>query len=261
MLKRILIIFFVLTIFVLLWQFGETYISNERLLRGDTGLEAFIPTPTSILNSLVSDRLIILTELGYTLGRAFSGLFFGIVLAFFMAILFLFYKSLRNIFYPISFGLNSFPVVGLAPLIILIFGQGSGLGIVFISTIICYFPILVALDRGFKETDKELVEFMYVLNASRSQVLLKVQLPLAMPYFLMALRLAVPASIIGATMGEWLGTRNGIGQIITIALYQLKPALLYSSLLSVTLVCLGSVGLILFVEKNFMPWKKEYQAE
>ena len=111
------------------------------------------------------------------------------------------------------------------------------------------------MDTALKETDKDLLDLMHVWNATPLQTFLKLRLPLALPYLFLSIKLAIPASIIGATMGEWLGTRNGIGQLITVALYQLKPGLLYASLITVALVSIILISLISAVQSTIFTWK------
>jgi len=248
-------IFLFVAVVIVFWQFGETHLSNLRQLDGHTGLEAFIPTPVSIYQTFVNQGGLIVYELSHTLYRALIGIIIGILFAFLVSVFFALSKSLRELLFPVSFALNSFPIVGFAPLIILIFGQGSNMAIIFISALVCYFPVLVALDSAFENTDRELLNFIKVLNASKIQMLFKVQIPLAVPNFMMSLKLAIPASIIGATLGEWLGTRNGIGQLITVSLYQLKPSLLYASLISVTATCFLVLFIISFLQKFLLKWK------
>jgi len=256
MVKRTIIVLITIIILLLVWQISEDAVNRVRVESGRTGLEAFIPSPLTILKTFQNDGHIIFSETMFTLERAGIGFLLGTVFAFIIATLFLLLPFLRNVFFPIAFAINSFPIVGLAPVVILAFGQGSWFSIVFIATLISYFPTLISLDSSFRETDKELLELMHVFNASRWQIIRKVRLPLAMPYFLLAMKLAIPASIIGATMGEWLGSRNGIGQIITISLYQLKPGLLYASLFSVAGVIIFFLLLLYIVEQKFFPWRR-----
>ncbi len=261
MIKKFLITLVVFFAILFAWQIVENIINEKRLAEGRTGLEAFIPSPLTILDTFKNQGDIIAYETLFTLKRAGAGFVFGTILALLMAIIFLLFPLLRNIFFPIAFTINSFPIVGLAPVVILAFGQGSWFSIVFIAILISYFPTLISLDSSFRETDKELLDLMHVFNANRWQTISKIRLPLAMPYLILAMKLAIPASIIGATMGEWLGSRNGIGQIITISLYQLKPGLLYASLFSIAGVIIFFLILLHIVEQKFFPWRRANHAK
>ncbi|MEK7641619.1 MAG: ABC transporter permease subunit [Patescibacteria group bacterium] len=254
--KKTLSIFLFICAFLFLWQLIENAVDYHRIENDDTSIELFIASPHTIIKTFVVDGGVILSNLGYTLARAGGGLLLGILLAFVVSIVFLFFPTVRNIGFPFSFAMNSFPIVGFAPLIILAFGQGSWFSIVFVSMIISYFPILVGLDSSFRNVSKDILEVMRVFNATQKQMLFKIFLPSAIPGFLTALRLAIPASIIGATIGEWLGVRTGIGQLITVAMYQLRPGLLYASLISVTVAGVICVGILVFVEKKLLVWKQ-----
>ncbi len=254
--KKILITFIVILILISVWQIVENKLNVSRVSRDETSLEAFIPSPLSIVKSFINDGSTILFEMRYTFFRATLGLAVGIIVAFLMFILLLLFPALRKVIFPVTIAINSFPIVGLVPVIILTFGQGSWLAIVFISALISYFPVLIGLDYSIKNTSRELIDVMNVLNASKKQIISKVYLPLALPNLFSSLRLAIPASIIGATIGEWLGIRTGIGQLITVALYQLKPGLLYASLISIVLVSMILIWLLSFSEKYFLPWKQ-----
>lgn len=257
MFKKIFISIFIFFILLTIWQVVEDRVNVQRLENNETALEAFIPTPLTIIKTLNNNWHNILTELMYTLRNSFFGFIIGVILAVIFAVIFLFLPFIRNLIFPISFAINSFPVIGFAPAVILIFGQGSYWSIIFISTLICYFPTLISMDTAFRETDKDLIELMHVLNASKLQILFKVRLPMAMPYLFLSMKLAIPASIIGATIGEWLGARHGIGQLITISLYQLKPGLLYASLISITIASTFSILILMGIQYFLFPWKRK----
>jgi len=255
MIKKVVLTLLTFFILLFIWQIAEDRVNVKRLENDQTALEAFIPTPLTILKTFANDWQNIVKELSYTLEKAGLGFAFGVIFAVLAACIFIFLPFIRNLIFPLAFAINSFPIVGFAPAIVLIFGQGSYVSIVFISALICYFPTLISLDTAFRETDRDLLELMEVLNASKWQTLFKVRLPLAIPYLFLSMKLAIPASVIGATIGEWLGSRNGIGQLITIALYQLKPGLLYASLISITIVSTLSILILSIIEKVLFPWK------
>ena len=246
----------ILVLFIIFsWQIAENIINANRLANNETGLEAFIPSPATIVHTFVESGSLIINQSVYTFSKAIIGFGIGVLFAILVAFIFLLAPWLRNITLPILFGINSFPIVGLAPAIVLAFGQGSFFSIIFISALICYFPTLITLDTAFNNVDKDVLDLMHVMNASKWQVTRYVRLPQALPYLFLAMKLAIPGSIIGATMGEWLGARNGLGQLITVALYQLKPGLLYASLFLIVAVSILGILIIEFLERYFVKWK------
>ena len=242
---------------LLLWQVLESASSLKMVNSGQTSLEAFIPLPTTIVKTLWNDGSVILSELLITLARASLGFIIGFILALVISLILYFFPILKNLVMPLSFAINSFPIIGFSPLIVLLFGQGSWFGIVSISAIISYFPILISLEAASREiVSQSVIDLMKVLNASRWQVLTKVILPNSLSYFFISLKLALPASIMGAVIGEWLGANSGVGRLIILSFYQLKPGLLYASLFSVILLSLFLVYLMVLLERKICFWKK-----
>jgi len=258
--RKIVSIIVVLFVLVFCWQIFENRANVSRMEGGQTGIEAFIPTPLTILYTFQNQGDIIFVNILYTIERALVGFIIGTSFGVAMAIMFLFFPSVRSIAFPFAFTVNSFPIVGFAPMIILAFGQGSGISIIFISALICYFPVLINMDSALQNTNRDLLDVTRVLNATLLQELFKLRLPLALPQLFLSMKLALPASIIGATIGEWLGTRNGIGQLITIALYQLKPGLLYASLIAVALVSVMFIALLALIESRLLMWNSDKKA-
>ena len=251
---------FYLLIFILLllffWQIGEDNLSTKMVSEGRTSLEAFVPTPLTIAETFVAKYDIIFSELSVTLLRALSGFVIGFFIAIFIILLIYFIPVSRAIIMPFTFAINSFPVIGFSPLIIILFGQGSSLAIIFVSALISYFPVLVSLETASRDIKSQSVmELMKVLNANRYQILRKVILPNSVPYFFVAAKLAIPASIMGSVIGEWLGSNSGIGKLMILSFYQLKPGLLYASLFSVVIVSCLLIALLNLLEKKYCFWK------
>lgn len=241
---------------ILLWQIGEDSLSASMINRGQTSLEAFIPTPLTIAKTFITDGSVIISELSISLFRALFGFIVGFLVAIIIILLIYFIPVSRSIIMPFTFAINSFPVIGFSPIIILFFGQGSALAIIFVSALISYFPFLVSLETASRDIKSQSVmELMKVLNANRYQILRKIILPNSLPYFFVAAKLAIPASIMGAVIGEWLGSNSGIGKLMILSFYQLKPGLLYASLFSVVLVSCLCIGLLNLLEKKYCFWK------
>jgi ABC-type nitrate/sulfonate/bicarbonate transport system permease component len=98
MIKRIVIVLTSIIILLLVWQISEDAVNRVRMESGRTGLEAFIPSPLTILKTFQNDGHIIFSETMFTLERAGIGFLLGTVFAFLMATLFLLIPFLRNVF-------------------------------------------------------------------------------------------------------------------------------------------------------------------
>ena len=249
--KDLFIKLVLLLIFLLTWQLFLLLNQFLSEINNQTSLQAFIPTPSTIAFTIYNNFGLLISELFTTIIRAFFEVSFGFLFALFMGVLFWIKPSFRNIVFPILLAVNSFPIVGFTPLIIITFGQGSWLGIVFVSSLISYFPMLIALDHSISYVGRDFFELGRTWGASESVIFRKIVIPLSVPNILSSLKLAVPASIVGATLGEWLGTNHGIGHLVIVSMYQLNPGMVYASLLLILTFSMTVVGLISIVEDKY----------
>jgi ABC-type nitrate/sulfonate/bicarbonate transport system permease component len=228
--------------------------SKNALSSGVTPIEAFLPRPSKIIMAYFENASVINKELMYTLSRSMIGLLIGMVLAIVIAFAAFLSKGFNAFANPFLQAINSFPIIGFAPLIILVFGQGSNLGIIFISMLLAYFPIYVSVYHAINNIPVGVQELSASLNTSRTNDFLHIRLSEIKSPLVASLKLAFPASIIGATIGEWLGTNHGIGQLVTVSLYRFQPEIMYASLFVLVIVNLVALWVIVALEKRVSPW-------
>ncbi|TGR61413.1 ABC transporter permease subunit, partial [bacterium M00.F.Ca.ET.194.01.1.1] len=111
---------------------------------------------------------------------------------------------------PIVLFFNTIPILALSPIIILIFGIGMTPKIV-IAAVICFFPTLVNMIRGLDSAGDNEHELFRVLSATRSEIFWGLRLPRALPMLFSSLRIASATAVIGAIVGEWIGSDKGLG--------------------------------------------------
>ena len=204
------------------------------------GVKPFIaPAPQVVAVTLVQKYDILLTNLWPTAIEAVSGFLIGNLAAIGIATLFVHRKWVQLAFFPIAVLINSIPVVAKAPILILLLGNGMPPKIA-IAAIVCFFPTLVNMVRGLEAVSPQLLELMHVLSASKWDVFIRVRLQTSVPYLFAALKIASSTAVIGAIVGEWIGSQVGIGALIIQATYNFDSALLYA-----TVIC-GSVFSVLF---------------
>jgi NitT/TauT family transport system permease protein len=99
-----------------------------------------------------------------------------------------------------------------------------------VAALVCFFPTLVNTVRGLQAVPAQQLELMRVLSASRAEVLFRLRLWNALPFFFSGLRISATACVIGAVVGEWIGTDVGVGALIIQATYNFDAALLYAAI-------------------------------
>ena len=126
--------------------------------------------------------------------------------------------------------INTIPVVAKAPILVLLLGNGMEPKIA-IAALICFFPTLVNMVRGLESVNPQAMELMRVLSASKTEVFFKLRLFNSLPYLFSALKISASTSVIGAIVGEWIGSTTGIGALIIQATYAFDSALLYATVI------------------------------
>jgi putative hydroxymethylpyrimidine transport system permease protein len=156
--------------------------------------------------------------------------------------------------YPILITSQTIPVIALAPIFVLWFGY-SIWGKVVMTILITFFPITVSTVDGFRSSNKHIEELLLTMGATRSEIFLKLHIPSALPHFFSGLKVAIPLSVIGAAIGEWLGAQSGLGYFSRRMMTQFDGAAVFAPI-----VMLSVLGILLFVvvvlmERWILKWR------
>lgn len=238
----------------------EQHFDQHRATEGLASLEVIIPTPVQTVDSFFANMVLIQTAMLATLKKAFVGFLIGCGGALMVSMAYALIPTLRAVSMPLAYAFNSFPIFGLVPAIILTFGTDNTLSIAVIAALLSYFPILITLDRSFHSVPTELGELSSLCGAGRVRALRHIQLPLSLPALFLGFRLAVPGTIMGATLGELLGSRDGIGNLVSKSLYELDAPRMYAAFIEVALVCSLFAGAVILLERIAVPWAKTAES-
>jgi NitT/TauT family transport system permease protein len=197
------------------------------------------PAPQVVAVTLFQKSDVLLANLWPTAIEAVAGFLIGNLVAILIATLFVHRKTIEMAFFPIVVLVNSIPVVAKAPILVLLLGNGMAPKIA-IASVICFFPTLVNMVRGLEAVSPQALELMHILSASKWEIFIRLRLQTSVPYLFAALKIAASAAVVGAIVGEWIGSQVGIGALIIQATYNFDSALLYA-----TVVC-GSTFSVLF---------------
>jgi NitT/TauT family transport system permease protein len=207
-------------------------------VRGVSGLQSWIlPTPFEIMAAAWKEKTRLLAAAGSTAVGALLGFLLAGTVGFATALLLGVSRSLRAGLYPWLLVLQMTPVIVLTPIIMLWAGPGLP-GIVAITWLISFFPIVANMTQGLLATDMNQVALFRMANASRLQEMWYLRVPSAMPFYLTGLRIAATLAPIGAIFGEYMvgnasGGTGGLGFLVYSYNTQIKiPALFATALTS-----------------------------
>ena len=233
---------------------GALFIAVWYAVRHLSGLPSWIlPTPGEILEAAWRERERLLPAVGSTARGARAGFLLAAVTSFTLALLLGASRRLRAGLYPWLLVLQMTPVIVLTPIIVLWIGPGTP-GIITITWLVSFFPVVVNTTQGLVSADLNHVALFRMANATRWQEMWHLRVPGAMPYYLTGLRIAATLAPIGAIFGEYMvgntsGGSGGLGYLVYSYNSQIKiPALFATALTS----CL--LGFVFVAAIAFLNW-------
>ena len=213
-----------------------------------TGLPGYIlPAPMRVLNTLWNSRALIGEHASVTLLEVVIGLAIGAGLGVITAIQLAMSPSARLFLRPILVFSQALPVFALAPILTLWLGYGLGSKIA-MAVLIIFFPVTSAFFDGLMNTPRGYLDLAQTMGASTRHIMLKIRIPAALPSLASGMKLAAVYAPIGATIGEWVGSSQGLGYLMLLANGRVKTDLMFAAMLtlgvmSVTLYALISLTL------------------
>jgi NitT/TauT family transport system permease protein len=233
-----------LAVIVVLWQAYTQLSGISRIV---------LPSPLDILVASIRHFDILLKETWPTFLESVLGFALALVVGIPLAVCVANSRILNLTIYPILVAAQSVPKVAIAPIILVWFGLGmeSKLAIAFL---VAFFPVVVDTAAGLRATPAGLLELARALKASPWQVFFKVQMPAALPFIFAGSKVAITLAVIGAVIGEFVGSVGGLGNLLLTANSQLDGPLAWAAL-----IWLSALGILLFaavalVERLAMPW-------
>jgi NitT/TauT family transport system permease protein/putative hydroxymethylpyrimidine transport system permease protein len=218
-------------------------------------LEKFlVPSPAEIASSLWENRTLLAENAWVTLREILLGLLCALAAGLTFAVALHFSETLRLATYPLAIASQTIPIPVIAPILVVWLGYGILPKLVIVA-LICFFPILVNTLNGLRSVDPESTKMMRTLDASRLQILYRVEAPAALPYAFSGVMIAAAIAPIGAVFAEWAGSSSGLGHMIQQDIAQLETARSFAAVVVLSAIALGLFGLIALAERRVVTWR------
>ena len=224
---------------------------------GAMGMDAayILPSPTQVLVRLWELREPLFTaHLPATLLCTGIGLVISVVLGVLLAILMDAGPVAEKTLYPVIVASQTIPTTALAPLFVLWFGYTIW-SVVLVTVLITFFPITITVFDGFRSAKTDMIDLLRSFGAGKKEIFVKVKIPASLPYFFSAIKMAIPLSIIGAAIGEWLGADAGLGYFSRRMMTQLDGAGVFAPIVLLSVVAMVAVALVSWLEKKVITWR------
>ena len=197
-----------------------------------------------------------LPHLQSTVGSIFAGFLIASSAAIAIAGTLASVPVLERVLTPFFVAFQSMPKVAIAPLIVIWFGFGGVSKIIIVITA-CFFPILMNALHGLKLRDRDHLELMRSLGATRMQLFMRLRLPHALPYIFAGLHIGVIFALIGTVVAEFVGTNAGIGYVMLQSKANFDIASVYACLLLLMAIGLALHALMKQLEKRIAFWAQD----
>ncbi len=163
--------------------------------------------------------------------------------------------SLERLLAPYIVALQSFPIIAIAPLLVIWIRDGL-LRTVLICALTLFFPALVNTIVGLRSVEPELLALMRSLRATRWQLFTKLEVPAALPVLFGGMKVGTTLAVIGAVIGEFVGADRGLGFLINLARGLLDTPMLFVALFTLVVIALALYGFISLLEYRLLAWRR-----
>lgn len=199
-----------------------------------------VPKPSTVGSSLSDHRGLVWRSTKVTVVEILYGFGLAVGIGVALALLLGRFRLVDRAVYPLVVVFQNVPKVAIAPLLILWFGFGMAPKAILIA-VIAFFPITVTMRTGLASVHPDLVLLLRSVGASRTEILLRVQIPSSIPFLFAGLHVAITLSVIGAIVAEFAGAARGLGYLIQFASTQLDTPLVFAGILVISIV-----GIVLY---------------
>jgi NitT/TauT family transport system permease protein len=219
-----------------------------------------LPAPQDVIRRIARDWYVLARNATYTLQSVLSGFAAGVLVGVPLAFAVVLSRSVERVTMPFLVMSQTIPKVAIAPILVVWLGFGilPKIAIVFL---IAFFPIVVSTVVGLKSVESDMIDLVRSMGARTLKIMLRVRGPTALPQMFAGFKIAICLSVVGAIVGEFVGSDRGLGYLLLTATGTLDGALVWSALF-----ILIAIGIVLFaivskLERLAIPWHVSIRAE
>jgi NitT/TauT family transport system permease protein len=248
---NILLPFIAVIAFLVLWSAGVRVFEIPDYL---------LPAPEDVIGRIARDWYVLARNASYTVQSVLSGFAAAVLVGVPLAFAVVLSRSVERVTMPFLVMSQTIPKVAIAPILVVWLGFGilPKIAIVFL---IAFFPIVVSTVVGLKSVESDMIDLVRSMGARTLKIMLRVRGPTALPQMFAGFKIAICLSVVGAIVGEFVGSDKGLGYLLLTATGTLDGTLVWSALF-----ILIAIGIVLFaivskLERLAIPWHVSMRAE
>ncbi len=192
-----------------------------------------LPSPLIVIKTWIQQSGLIFHESIPTIIETLLGLLLGSIFGIFSALVMVYFRPARLWFFPVLLISQALPTFAIAPILVIWFGYGMTAKII-TAAIMLFFPVANSFYDGLQRTNPGWLELAQVMNGSKWRILWHIKIPAALPSLASGLRVAAAIAPIGAIVGEWVGSSQGLGFLMLNANARMQIDLMFAALMTIT---------------------------
>jgi ABC-type nitrate/sulfonate/bicarbonate transport system permease component len=222
-----------------------------------TGLvnAAVVPAPTTValvVAQIVTTGVFVVPVL-QTLATLFAGYAVGCALGIVCGVLMGSFRPVYNLFEPLTEMLRPIPKPALLPALILFLGLGSTMKITLVA-LAAFFPVLISTVQGTRGVDATMIDMARTFGYRPAQILWKIVLPAAAPYFAVGMRVSLGISLVVLVVAEMLAETGGVGAVLIGMQQQFQVRQTYGWLVVLALIGFSLNAFFAWAERRLTFW-------
>jgi NitT/TauT family transport system permease protein len=231
-------------VFLVIWEAGVAIFKAPAYL---------LPPPTTIVKAFFDELPKLVFHGWVTTYEMLVGYALAVGIAVPLAIAITSWQRFDRFVMPTMLFFQVVPKIAIAPLFLVWFGVGV-LPKVLVAFLISFFPIVIDAAVGLRSMSSEMNDLARSMGATPMQVFMRFRLPTSLPYLFSGLKVAATLAIAGAVVGEFVGADKGLGYLLLVTNSNLETALMFATILALTIIGLVFFYAVEFLEHLLIPW-------
>ena len=215
--------------------------------------EYLLPAPASVWNSLWNPEVSWAQHLWATTWEIVGAFFLAGIVGVLLGVAIAWSPLLANALVPFLVFVNTLPKVAIAPLFLIWLGYGIFPNML-MGALIGFFPVVINTAVGLSQVEQDMLDLGRVFNAPKWKIFAKIRIPNALPYILSALKITATAAVVGAIVGEFVASQQGLGYVIVTTQSSMNTGLAFAALIWISVVGLVLYGLVVLLAHLWAPW-------
>jgi NitT/TauT family transport system permease protein len=219
-----------------------------------------LPAPQDVAACIVKEWSLLWKHGAYTLMSVLTGFAAGAAIGVPLAFGIVLSRGMERIAMPFLVMSQTIPKVAIAPILVVWLGFGilPKIAIVFL---ISFFPIVVSTVVGLKSVETDMIDLVRSMGARTGKIMLRVRGPSALPQMFAGFKIAVCLAVVGAIVGEFVGSDRGLGYLLLTSTGTLDGTLVWSALFVLIAMGIALFTIVSKLERLAIPWHVSVRAE